>query len=213
MGYVRQQRAQGDYVLTIKLVSLGLAFLSASGVVDVAQPSLDALAETSRELVRLAIVDGDELVFVAKAQGATRGLRYDLDMGLSVSLSCSAAGHAWLSTLSDDEATALVAKQGLGSPQEHGPRAPTSIAAVLACVRATRRRGYAMISDMFAPAMASLAAPVVYRGCTLGAVTIAGPMVRMTEERMVALSDALRHTADEVASLSVSSTLFRRRVA
>jgi IclR family acetate operon transcriptional repressor len=90
MGYVRQQRGQGDYVLTIKLVSLGLAFLSASGVVDVAQPSLDALAETSRELVRLAIVDGDELVFVAKAQGATRGLRYDLDMGLSVSLSCSA---------------------------------------------------------------------------------------------------------------------------
>jgi IclR family transcriptional regulator, acetate operon repressor len=83
---------------------------------------------------------------------------------------------------------------------------------VLSCVRATRRRGYAMISDMFAPAMASLAAPVVYRGTTLGVVTIAGPMVRMTEERMVALSDALRHTAEEVAALSLSSTLFRRRV-
>ena len=67
-------------------------------MVDVAQPSLDRLAEESRELVRLAIVDGSELVFVAKAQGATRGLRYDPDMGLSVPLSCSAAGHAWLST-------------------------------------------------------------------------------------------------------------------
>lgn len=213
VGYVRQLRGQGDYVLTIKLASLGLAFLSASGMVDVAQPSLDALAETSRELVRLAVVDGDELVFVAKAQGATRGLRYDPDMGLSVSLSCSAAGHAWLSTLSDDEATALVAKQGLGRAQEHGPRAPTTIAAVLSCVRATRRRGYAMVSDMFAPAMASMAAPLVYRGSTLGVITIAGPMVRMTEERMVALSDALLHTAQEVAALSVSSTLFRRRVA
>lgn len=212
VGYVRQLRGQGDYVLTIKLVSLGLSFLSASGMVDVAQPSLDALAETSRELVRLAIVDGDELVFVAKAQGATRGLRYDPDMGLSVRLSCSAAGHAWLSTLSDDAALALVAKQGLGDPGDHGPRAPTTISAVLSCVRATRRRGYAMISDMFAPAMASLAAPVVYRGTTLGVVTIAGPMVRMTEERMVALSDALLHTAEEVAALSLSSTLLRRRV-
>ena len=105
-GYVRQARNQGDYVLTIKLVSLGLGFLSASGVVDVAQPSLDRLAEESRELVRLAIVDGSELVFVAKAQGATRGLRYDPDMGLSVPLSCSAAGHAWLSTMSDEEALA-----------------------------------------------------------------------------------------------------------
>ena len=42
---------------------------------------------------------------------------------------------------------------------------------------------------------------------------IAGPMVRLTEERMVALSDALRHTAEEVAGLSASSTLFHKRVA
>lgn len=211
-GYVRQLRGQGDYGLTLKLAALGLGYLGNSGVVDVAQPALDRLAQESAELVRLAIVDGDELVFVAKAQGATRGLRYDPDMGLSVRLSCSAAGHAWLSTLSDDAALALVAKQGLGDPADHGPRAPTTISAVLSCVRATRKRGYAMISDMFAPAMASLAAPVVHRGTTLGVVTIAGPMVRMTEERMVALSDALRHTAEEVAALSLSSTLFRTRV-
>lgn len=213
VGYARQLRDQGDYVLTIKLVSLGLSYLSASGMVDVAQPALDALAETSRELVRLAIVDGDELVFVAKAQGATRGLRYDPDMGLSVNLSCSAAGHAWLSTLSDDAALALIAKQGLGDPKDHGPRAPATISAALACVHATRRRGYAMISDMFAPAMASMAAPVVYRGSTLGVVTIAGPMVRLTEARMLELSDALRRSADEIAALSLSSTLLRRRVA
>ena len=86
-GYLRQVREQGDYVLTVKLVSLGLGFLSASGVVDVAQPALDRLAEESGELVRLAIVDGDDLTFVAKAQGARRGLRYDPDMGLSVRLS------------------------------------------------------------------------------------------------------------------------------
>ena len=213
VGYVRQLREQGDYVLTMKMVSLGLSFLSASGMVDVAQPSLDALAAASRELVRLAIVDGDELVFVAKAQGATRGLRYDPDMGLSVRLSCSAAGHAWLSTLSDEDALALIAKQGLGSPQDYGPRAPTTISALLAHLRTTRRRGYAMISDMFAPSMASMAAPVIYRGTTLGVVTIAGPMVRMTEARMAELADALRQTAEEVAGLSVSSTLFRKRAA
>src|SRR3954468_9740212 len=162
-GYVRQARNQGDYVLTIKLVSLGLGFLSASGLVDVAQPSLDRLAEEARELVRLAIVDGSELVFVAKAQGATRGLRYDPDMGLSVPLSCSAAGHAWLSTMSDEEALAAVAKQGLARPgaptmaekeglaaagkqgsarpDDHGPKAPTTVKALLGYVRAARKRG------------------------------------------------------------------------
>src|SRR4029079_14424879 len=130
-GYVRQARDQGDYVLTIKLVSLGLGFLSPSALVDVAQPSLDRLAEEARELVRLAIVDGSELVFVAKAQGSTRGLRYDPDMGLSVPLSCSAAGHAWLSTMSDEDALAMVAKQGFANPDTHGPNAPPTVQALL----------------------------------------------------------------------------------
>ena len=51
------------------------------------------MPELKRPL-RLAIVDGEELVFVAKAQGAVRGLRYDPDMGLSVPLSCSAARYS-----------------------------------------------------------------------------------------------------------------------
>jgi DNA-binding IclR family transcriptional regulator len=209
-GYVRQARQQGDYVLTVKLVSLGLGFLSASGVVDVAQPSLDRLAEASGELVRLAIVDGDELVFVAKAQGATRGLRYDPDMGLSVPLSCSAAGHAWLSTLSDDDALALVARQGFARPADHGPRAPTSAKALLAFVRAARKRGYSVISEVFAPAMSAMSAPIVTRGATLGVVTIAGPLVRLTEQRMAELGEPLMATTAEIAGLSAASSLFRR---
>ena len=46
-GYVRQDQSHGDYMLTIKLVSLGLSFLSNSGIVDVAQPLLDSLAAES----------------------------------------------------------------------------------------------------------------------------------------------------------------------
>ena len=209
-GYVRQARDQGDYMLTIKLVSLGLSFLSASGMVDVAQPSLDRLAAESRELVRLAIVDGHELVFVAKAQGATRGLRYDPDMGLSVPLSCSAAGHAWLSTMSDEEALARVARQGFASPETHGPKAPTTVKALLAYVRAARKRGYSVISEVFAPAMSAMSAPVIARGVPLGVVTIAGPLVRLTEARMADLGEPLMATAAEIASLSAASSLFRR---
>src|SRR5690349_4409610 len=76
-GYVRQVRAQGDYALTTKLPAIGLGYLGASGIVDIAQPVIDRLADISGELVRLALVDGDRLTFVAKAQGARSGLRYD----------------------------------------------------------------------------------------------------------------------------------------
>lgn len=210
-GYVRQLRGQGDYHLTVKLVALGLGYLGSSGWVDVAQPSLDRLAAESAELVRLAIVDGDDLVFVAKAQGATHGLRYDPDMGLSVRLSCSSAGHAWLSTLGEEEALRLIARQGFGSPSAYGPKAPTTIKAVLAFVHAARKRGYATISEVFAPGMSAMAAPVVAHGVTIGVVTIAAPTVRLDEVRMKRLSGALVDTAREIAELSNASSLFRRR--
>ena len=211
-GYVRQQRGHGDYVLTIKLVSLGLSVLGSSGVLDVAQPSLDRLAAESRELVRLAVVDGQELVFVAKSQGATKGLRYDPDMGLSVRLSCSAAGHAWLSTMDHERALALCGRQGFGTPAEFGPKAPTTIKQLLAFVDAAKKRGYAVIREVFAPAMSAMAAPVVVRGACVGVVTIAGPAVRLDDARMAVLGGALVEVASEIAGLSPGSTFFRRRV-
>jgi IclR family acetate operon transcriptional repressor len=211
-GYVRQDLRDGHYVLTIKLVSLGLSFLSRSGIVDIAQPLLDQLAAASGELVRLAVVDGDDLTFVAKAQGATHGLRYDPDMGLSVALSCSAAGHAWLSTMSEEDAIALVAKKGLGKPEDYGPRAPTSIKAVMAYVKSARQRGFSMINEVFAPGMTAMAAPVFgTHGVAIGVVTIAGPLVRLTPQRMEALGPLLLRTAEEVARASGASALFKKR--
>ncbi|MBT9512825.1 MAG: IclR family transcriptional regulator [Acidovorax sp.] len=212
-GYVRQDHSQGNYLLTIKLVSLGLGFLSASGIVDIAQPLLDRLAAESGELVRLAVVDGDELTFVAKAQGAMRGLRYDPDMGLSVNLSCSSAGHALLSTLSDEEALALVAKRGFGKPEDYGPNAPTTVKALLAYLQAARERGFSLIVEVFAPAMTAMAAPIrsSHNGAVMGVVTIAGPLVRLTEERMHALGPALLATTAELAMASSGSALLRKR--
>lgn len=211
-GYVRQHRDHGEYVLTIKLVSLGLNFLSRSGVADVAQPLLDRLAAISSELVRLAVVDGRELVFVAKAQGATGALRYDPDMGLSVPLSCSAAGHAWLSTLSEDEALEMVARQGFGAPEAYGPKAPTTVKALLPYLRRAHERGFSMIVEVFAPGMSAMSAAVrVANGKVVGVVTIAGPVFRLTESRMLALGPELVATAAQIGYSSGGSPFFRKR--
>src|SRR3954471_21484356 len=163
-GYVRQLRAQGDYALTTKLSAVGLGFLAGAGIVDIAQPIIDRLAEVSAELVRLALVDGERLTFVAKAQGARAGLRYDPDMGIDVRLSCSAGGHAWLMTLSHERATELVARQGFGSPKEFGPKAPTTFKALTRILDEDRRRGFSMIVEQYAPGMTAMAAPVMCRG-------------------------------------------------
>ena len=130
-GYVKQVQARGDYVLTTKVTSLGLRFLGESGIVDIAQPLIEALAEESGELARLSIVDEDRLTWVAKAEGGRKGFRYDPDMGKDAQLSCTSSGHAWLFTLTEERAVELVLRQGFGSPKEFGPKAPTTVKALL----------------------------------------------------------------------------------
>ena len=210
LGYVRQARGHGDYLLTTKLVSMGLTYLSNSGIVDIAQPLLNRLADVSGELVRLSVVDGDRLTWVARAQGARQGLRYDPDMGSDARLSCSSSGWAWLSTLSDDAALAILARQGLGQPEQFGPAAPTTLQDVMAAVQATRERGYSITTDTYTPGLSAISAPVRFAAQpAFGVLTIAGPTVRFTTERMQALGPDLVSTAQQLATLSGASPFFQ----
>ena len=209
LGYVRQAKGHGEYLLTTKLVSMGLSYLSNSGIVDIAQPLLNQLADISGELVRLSVVDGERLTWVARAQGARQGLRYDPDMGSDARLSCSSSGWALLSTLSDDEALALVAKQGLGLPEQFGPAAPTSLQAVMAAVAQTRERGYSMTTDTYSIGLSAISAPVCFAGQpAFGVVSVAGPTVRFTPEKMQAIAPDLIGIAQQLAASSGASPFF-----
>lgn len=209
-GYVRQAKGHGQYLLTTKLVSIGLSYLSQSGIVDVAQPLLNQLAERSGELVRLSVVDGERLTWVARAQGARQGLRYDPDMGSDARLSCSSSGWAWLSTLPEDEALALLVKQGLGQPVDYGPQAPTSLQAVMHEIATTRAQGYSVTVDTYTLGLSALSAPVRWAAQpAFGVVTIAGPSVRLDAARMAELAPELLACAQQLAAASGASPFFQ----
>jgi len=211
-GYVRQARAQGEYALTIKMAALGLSYLGATGVADIAQPILNRLAAESKELVRLSVIDAPNLVWVAVAQGAQSGLRYDpgREQGQVAHLATSASGLAWLSALSDDEALKLVASQGLTPPTEVGPNAPKSMSELLSILEDARKRGYAVAVNSFIAGMAAMAVPVraPKDGALLGSLSIAGPECRLRAERMAQLIAPLQAAADELAEASAASSFF-----
>jgi len=213
-GYVRQTREHGDYLLTTKLVSMGLSYLSHSGIVDIAQPLLNQLAELSGELARLSVVDGERLTWVARAQGARQGLRYDPDMGSDARLSCSSSGWAWLSTLDDEAAMAAVVRQGLGAPEQFGPQAPATLEAVMQHIQETRARGYSVTCDTYTLGLSALSAPVRLAGqAAMGVLTVAGPTVRFNEARMHALAPELISVAGQLAAASSSSPFFSKTYA
>jgi len=206
-GYVRQERQQGVYQLTAKIASLAFTFLAGTGITDFAQPILEGLARESGELVRLAMIDGKELVWVAKAQGSPLGLRYDPDMGQVGRLSCSASGHAWLSCLPEDEAQTLVEQQGYGSRREYGPRAPETWQALQRYLRKARKRGFSLVIQTYTPWMNAASAPIRHpkTGEVTGAVVIAGPEMRLTEERMLDLSPRLLAAAEDLSLATIAS--------
>jgi IclR family transcriptional regulator, acetate operon repressor len=208
LGYVRQDAETGRYLLTTKLLSLGFAYLSGSGA-DAAQPVLDGLARLSGELVRLAVVDGERLTWVAKAQGARSGLRYDPEMGAEPTLFCTASGQAWLSTLPDEDATALAAKQGFGRLGEHGPNAPRTISALVEVLNRARGQGYAAVHESAAAGTSAMAAAILHPRTrrAIGTVSIAGPTFRLTPERFAELAPALVGAAAELSRTSIGSEL------
>lgn len=84
--------------------------------------------------------------------------------------------------------------------------------ALLAFLKAARQRGFSMIVEVFAPAMTAMAAPIRSgNGAVIGVVTIAGPLVRLSEPRMLELGPALLRTTHELALASGASALFKRR--
>lgn len=203
-GYMEQDAASQRYRLSMRMTVLGFRYLSQTGLTDICQPELDDLARRTGELARVAMADGDTMTWVAQAQGARYGLRYDGNLGRHVVLPATAVGKVWLSTLTDEEAAAIVLAQGFGDPREVGPRAVTSIADLLEQLAITRERGYGFAWEEGEPGMAAVAAVIPARtrdGRCVGTVSVAGPTVRQTKESVHALADDVKAVAARLAEL------------
>lgn len=201
LGYVVQNPETERYRATFKLGSLGLRQLETAGISRWAQDELGALAATTRELVRLAVASDGVLRFVAKAQGADTTLILDSVSGSDIVLHATASGKAWLSTLPEDEAAALLRSRGLETAT---PRTETDLGRVLEQIAVARQIGYAVVHEEMELGISAIAAPVMppdlAGGPAVGTVSIAGPTVRLHPDVLVNFAPALRETARTLAS-------------
>lgn len=204
-GFVRQDVHSDAYGLTLKLAQLAFRDLDSRGLPDAGQIVLDRLAAATREYCRLAVVEGDDLIWIARSQGATAGLRYEPPMGAGPVLHATATGKAWLASLPEAEALRIVFARGFAGDERTGPNALRDVDALRAHLHETRRRGFAIAveeGEIGIVAMATTfragpdpAAPVA------GTLSVAGPLPRMPEERHPAVAEALRQAAGEMAEI------------
>ena len=204
-GYIEQEPIAQRYAATLKLAIIGFGHLAVTGLRDVCLPELRRLADETGELARLAVVDHDTLTWVMEAQGAREGLRYDGNMGRQAILHATAAGKAWLATLSDDEALRRVLNQGFRGPPETGPAAIRTVESLLAELKSCRANGYTTAFDEASLGVSSVAA-AIFAGVEpdapcVGSVITVGPSARMTRERVVELAPTIRATAQRISRL------------
>ena len=199
LGYVVQDPATQRYRPTFELGSLGLRQIETAGISRWAREELEALAAASKELVRLTIVSGTVLRYLAKAQGANNVLMIDSALGSHTVSLTSANGRAWLSTLPADEALALLSSRGLGPTAEQSQLDIRSVAEEIAHARQV---GYAIIHDEMEAGISAIAVPIVPPeasvGRGVGTVSIAGPSARMNPEVLISFVPALRTAAEKL---------------
>src|SRR5215212_3138675 len=90
------------FTLTPHVLTLAGSYLRSNQVVDVLQPVLDRIATTAQEISSLALLDGDEVVFIARGSPA-RMFSTGLEIGYRLPAFCTSVGRALLGRLGDDE--------------------------------------------------------------------------------------------------------------
>lgn len=204
-GFVMQHESSGAYGLTLKLSQLAFRNLDLRGLPDAGQIVLDELARATREYCRLAVVEGESLTWIARAQGATAGLRYEPPMGTEIVLHATATGKAWLASLPEAEALRIVCARGFNAEGRTGPNAIGDVDALRLHLAETRRRGFALAVEE--GEIGTVAMAVTFRAGpeadapVAGTLSVAGPLPRMHEARRGEIATALAAAAREMAAI------------
>jgi IclR family acetate operon transcriptional repressor len=168
-GFARTD-GQGEYTGGPRILSLAGQFLQRLDVAEQVRPILRDLQERTGWTVHLALLSGDEAVYVAKLEGAQP---YTLAsrVGMSLRLHCTSIGKAILATLPDDEVLALLRRAGMPARTEH---TLTDETALLTDLAATRRRGHAEDHEENETGVRAVGAAIFdHNGRVLGAVSAA----------------------------------------
>jgi IclR family transcriptional regulator, pca regulon regulatory protein len=179
-GYV-----SGDgklFALTPHVLTLAGAYLRSSQLVAVLQPVLDDISTEAQEISSLAVLDGDDVVFIARASPA-RIFTGGVDIGYRLPAFCTAVGRAMLGRLGD-----AVLKEKLAAMRREAMTPQTIIdqKRLLAAIIADRARGYSLVDREAEPHFRSIAVPVRrYDDAIVAAINIGAHVDRVSPTEMV----------------------------
>jgi len=193
-GFVRAG-PKGEWQVGVRAFRTGVAFLAHRNLAVQAYPHLSELMDRGGETANLAVMESGEAVFVAQVQ-CHELMRMSVKLGARAPLHASGVGKAMLAVLDERALAAAIGRREL---VRFTPQTLTSLAALAADLALARARGYAIDDEEHAAGLRCVAAAVRdEHGQPWAAVSLAGPVTRMTPERIRALGALVRATADDL---------------
>jgi IclR family pca regulon transcriptional regulator len=154
LGFVR---AVGTgFELTPKVLTLGMAYVGALGLWDIARPHLERLVGQTGESSSMAQLDGSDIVYVARVS-VPKLIALRVDIGTRFPAVQTSQGKVLLAALDPGELERTLAQPSrAGLPPSIG-RSPDQLHEELVAIRA---RGWALADEELAPGVRSVAVPV-----------------------------------------------------
>jgi IclR family transcriptional regulator, acetate operon repressor len=193
LGYVRQEPSR-QYSLGPRLMRLSDTSARRIGVW--ANTAMKKAVARLGESVNLALLDGDEIVYVAQVQPSANFLRMFTEVGRRTQPHATAVGKAILAERTDAEVTALLQRTGM---TRYTASTLTTVPDFLAALAETRERGYAL-DDGEQELGVRCVAVVVPQAPQPLALSMSGPLPRMSDDVVRAAVPVLQATAAEIGA-------------
>jgi DNA-binding IclR family transcriptional regulator len=153
------------------LLNRGFAYLASLDLVQVAQPHLEALRDRTGNATQLAILDGAEILYVARCAAHTP-IASNVAVGTRLPAHATAMGRVMLMEQTPD---ALVARFAGSELTRYTEVTPTNVPALCALLAQDHARGYVLSASSFEPGIDSLALPVrLHDGSVVAALSVVG---------------------------------------
>ena len=151
------RKQNGGFALGPRLAELGGAYRASFDEVRQFHQYCAESKALRNELVRLAMLDGTEVLYLARHEGHTP-LRLAANVGDRLPAASTAVGHAMLSLMSNDEVRARFSAPAAFPILTE--RSTSSIVELLQKLELTRERGYAVDNGEIRPGIVGFAVPV-----------------------------------------------------
>ena len=170
LGYAGSEDGR-TFFLHPQILALGYAYLSSTPLATSAQPLLDQVSRTVHESCSMSVLDGDDILYVARASTSRRIMSIDLGLGSRLPAYCTSMGRVLLANLAPADLAAYLRRAKFLPLTPRTERSKEGLAAILQTVRV---RGYAVVDQELEIGLRSIAVPVFASGGRVAAALNVG---------------------------------------